>query len=90
MPRFVLVLVIFSAPILWAQSGGIITTVAGNGTAGDTGDGGPATSAEIEISGQGMTADTQSNLYILQGGSFIREVNSAGIISTIAGAAVRA
>ncbi len=85
MHKFVLFLAIFSASVLWAQSGGIITTVAGNGTGGDTGDGGAATSAEIEISGQGMTADTQGNLYIIQGGSFIREVNSAGIISTIAG-----
>lgn len=68
-----------------AQTAGIITTAAGNGTGGDTGDGGPATSAEINISGQGMTADTQGNLYIIQGDSTIRKVNSAGIISTIAG-----
>jgi uncharacterized protein (TIGR03437 family) len=79
------VLGILFAPVLWAQSGGIITTVAGNGTGGDTGDGGPATSAEIELYLQGMTPDTQGNLYILEGGSFIRKVNSAGIINTIAG-----
>jgi len=84
MPRFVLLLTIFSAPALWAQNTGIISTVAGNGTAGDTGDGGPATSAEIGISGQGMTADTQGNLYIMNG-AYIREVNSAGIINKIAG-----
>jgi uncharacterized protein (TIGR03437 family) len=68
-----------------AQSAGIITTAAGNGTGGDTDDGGPATSAEIELLLQGMTPDTQGNLYILQGGAFIRKVNSAGIITTIAG-----
>src|ERR1700733_945591 len=68
-----------------AQSAGIITTAAGNGTGGDTGDGGPATNAEIELLLQGMTLDTRGNLYILQGGAFIRKVNSAGIITTSAG-----
>jgi len=85
MRRVLVVLGISFAPVLWAQSGGIITTVAGNGTGGDTGDGGPATSAEIFISGQGMAPDTQGNLYMIQNGSFIRKVNSAGIINTIAG-----
>jgi len=85
MDRFILLLVIFSTSALWAQSGGIITTVAGNGTGGDTGDGGAATSAEIELLLQGMTPDTQGNPYILQGGSFIRKVNSSGIINTVAG-----
>ena len=76
--------ILLMAPLVgWGQ--GIITTVAGNGTGGDTGDGGAATSAEIEISGQGMIPDTQGNLYILQGGSFVRKVNSGGIINTIAG-----
>jgi hypothetical protein len=75
----------FGASALWAQGTGIITTVAGDGTGGDTGDGGLATNAEIELLLQGMTPDTQGNLYILQGGSFIRKVNSAGIIETIAG-----
>lgn len=32
-----------------------------------------------------MAPDTQGNLYILQNESFIRKVNSAGIINTIAG-----
>ena len=59
MHRFILLLVIFSTSALWAQSGGIITTVAGYGTGGDTGDGGPATSAEIELFLQGAAPDTQ-------------------------------
>jgi len=43
-------------------SGGIITTIAGNGTAGTTGDGGPAVSAEINpIS---LATDSVGNLYI--------------------------
>jgi hypothetical protein len=33
-----------------AQAQGIITTVAGNGTAGFSGDGGPATSASLSVS----------------------------------------
>jgi hypothetical protein len=85
MYRFILLLVIFSTSALWAQTAGTITTVAGNGTGGDTGDGGLATSAEIFISLRGTAPDTDGNLYILQGLSFVRKVNSAGIINTIAG-----
>lgn len=65
------VVAIFFAAAMAACAQGIITTVAGNGTAGDTGDGGPAASAEIIISGQGMTPDTQGNLYINQNGTNI-------------------
>ena len=43
-------------------SGGIITTIAGNGTAGFSGDGGPATSAEIYLP-YGITVDTAGNIY---------------------------
>ena len=41
---------------------GIITTVAGTGTAGFSGDGGPAASAEIN-SPTGLTVDAQGNVY---------------------------
>jgi len=42
---------------------GIIVTVAGNGTAGYTGDGGPATNAGLNIP-EGVTLDSAGNLYI--------------------------
>jgi hypothetical protein len=63
---------------------GIISTVAGNGTAGYTGDGHSATSAEL--SSPSGTAVSNGNLYIADtGNNVIRKVNSAGIISTVAG-----
>jgi sugar lactone lactonase YvrE len=64
---------------------GIITTVAGNGANGDTGNGGPATAAEIS-NPEGLAVDQQGNLYI-SGGGTVREVNAAtGIISAVVSA----
>lgn len=67
------------------NTSGIITTVAGNGTGGFSGDGGPATSAQI-LPPWGVAVDTAGNLYL---GDFyngrVRKVNTAGIISTVAG-----
>ncbi len=67
-----------------------ISTVAGNGTLGYTGDGGLATSAELNLY-TGITAvDSAGNLYIVDANnSVIREVSaSTGIISTFDPAAV--
>jgi len=63
----------------------VITTVAGNGTPGYSGDGGPATSAEVAVSG--MSVDSSWNLFIADGGSQrIRRVDAAtGVITTVAG-----
>ncbi len=64
---------------------GIITTVAGNGTAAYTGDGGLATAASLN-GPKGIAIDTFGNLYIAEyNTSVIRMVNNKGIISTIAG-----
>jgi len=65
---------------------GTITTVAGNGTAGYTGDNGPATSAELNYP-QGVTVDAAGNLYIADyDGNRVRKVAAAtGIITTVAG-----
>ena len=64
---------------------GIITTVAGNGTPGFAGDGGPATSASL-YSPHGVTVDTAGNLLIADRDNYvIRRVSSTGIISTVAG-----
>ncbi|MGV3559149.1 NHL domain-containing protein [Larkinella arboricola] len=67
------------------SSGGIITTVAGNGTYGSGGDGGPATSAGIG-SPYGVAVDKQGNLFIADGSNNrIRKVSPTGIITTVAG-----
>ncbi len=65
---------------------GVITTVAGNGTAGYGGDGGPATEAMIS-NPQGVAVDGRGQLYIADwGNQRIRQVDLAtGVITTIAG-----
>jgi Cep192 domain 4/NHL repeat len=65
--------------------GGIITTVAGNGTYGFSGDGGPATSAELS-SPFGVAVDSAGNLFIADlSNQRIRKVDISGNISTVAG-----
>jgi trimeric autotransporter adhesin len=65
---------------------GIISTVAGNGTADYTGDGGPAVSASL-FEPRGVAVDTVGNLYIADTNNFrIRKVDTAtGVITTVAG-----
>ncbi|MES2704184.1 MAG: T9SS type A sorting domain-containing protein [Bacteroidota bacterium] len=64
---------------------GIITTVAGNGTATSGGDGGAATAAGVNHP-SGVTADSLGNIYIAEMmGHRIRKVSPSGIITTIAG-----
>ena len=56
---------------------GIITTVAGNGTAGYSGDGGPATNAELYLP-YGVAVDAGGDLFIADtGNNCIREVNAS-------------
>jgi len=64
---------------------GIISTVAGNGTAGFSGDGGPARSAQLDTP-IGVAVDSAGNLYIADYYNYrIRRVTPSGIISTVAG-----
>lgn len=65
---------------------GLISAVAGTGTAGFSGDGATATAAKLN-SPQGITVDSFGNLFITDtGNQRIREVaTGTGIISTIAG-----
>ncbi len=62
---------------------GTITTFAGTGTAGYSGDGGPATVAELQFP-YCITIDASSNIYIGDQ-STVRKINTTGIISTVAG-----
>ena len=66
-------------------SSGTITTVAGNGIAGFSGDGGKATSAEL-YSPTGVFVDASGNLFIaVTFSNRIREVSAGGTIATVAG-----
>jgi uncharacterized protein (TIGR03437 family) len=68
---------------------GTITTVAGNGTAGFSGDGGPAVSATLNYPG-GMTVDAAGNLYFNDDINFrTRRISTTGTITTIAGNGVQ-
>jgi hypothetical protein len=69
-----------------AAATGIITTVAGTGTGGFSGDGGPATSAQIN-GPEGLAVDITGNLFIADSyNDRIRKVAAAtGIITTVAG-----
>jgi RHS repeat-associated protein len=67
------------------STNGIITTVAGNGVRGYSGDGGLAIQAKLN-SPRAIAVDTAGNLYILDGGNHcIRMVDANGIIRTVAG-----
>ena len=64
---------------------GVITTAAGNGSAGYAGDGGPATQASLQ-NPTGVAIDGAGNLYIAdQGNNRVRKVTPSGQISTVAG-----
>lgn len=67
------------------DAAGMISTVVGTDTAGFTGDGGSAASAELN-SPSGIVLDATGNLYIADLFNHrIRKVNSTGIITTVAG-----
>ena len=67
------------------DGGGIITTVAGTGVAGYSGDGSLAVNAKLS-SPSGVALDSRGNMYIADtGNNRIRLVNPAGVISTLAG-----
>ena len=64
---------------------GVITTIAGDGSLGPVGDGGPAIDAHFNLP-QGVAVDGAGNIYIAdEGDQRVRRIDTAGIITTIAG-----
>src|SRR5438094_4277366 len=81
---FVLGLVLSASnALVQTNPGGVISTVAGNGTFGSSGDGGTATMAQVGAPFY-VAADGPGNLFIIDGDR-IRKVSLDGVISTIAG-----
>ena len=70
------------------NTSGIITTVVGNGTYGYSGDGGPASSAEL-ADPVGVCFDKAGNFYMCDFEAHnIRKINISGVISTFAGTTI--
>jgi len=68
------------------DTNGIITTIAGDGTPGYSGDGGPATSAKVNMLYGDITTDDYGNIYFCDTDNFaVRKIDTDGIITTIAG-----
>ncbi|THU32515.1 T9SS type A sorting domain-containing protein [Niastella caeni] len=63
---------------------GIITTIAGTGTYGFSGDGGLAINAQIQ-GGSALTVDTFGNIYLTQTNRIRKITAATGIITTVAG-----
>ena len=67
------------------STSGVITTLAGTGVAGFSGDGGPATAAQLNLP-YGLAADLAGYLYVADlGNDRVRRVGPDGVIITVAG-----
>ena len=68
-----------------AAATGTITTLAGTGVAGFAGDGGPATSAQLNLP-YGLAVDATGAVYVADlGNNRVRRIGPDGTISTVAG-----
>ena len=67
------------------NTSGVISTFAGTGIGGYTGDGGMATNAQLKRP-LDLVFDSAGNLFIAEfGNNIIRKISTSGIVSTIAG-----
>jgi DNA-binding beta-propeller fold protein YncE len=74
--------------LLYVDPGGTMEIVAGNGSAGFRGDGGDAALAQLS-NPSGIARDDAGNIYIADTGNHrVRKIDSAGIITTVAGSGV--
>ncbi|MBC7555144.1 MAG: T9SS type A sorting domain-containing protein [Taibaiella sp.] len=76
-----------NARIRKVNTAGIITTFAGTGIIGISGTGGPATAAKVGA--LRLTTDSKNNVYISEG-VYVRKIDTAGIITIVAGNGVGA
>ena len=77
-------------PVQAEPARGIITTIAGNGEPGNSGDGGPATAAEL-IFPSGLAYDRAGNLYVSDVASYqqrVRKISPSGVITAFAGSTI--
>jgi sugar lactone lactonase YvrE len=72
--------------IVWRlDSSGVLAIVAGTGATGYSGDGGPATNANLDFP-ESVAVDASGNLFIAdQDNGLVRKVDTNGIITTVAG-----
>ncbi|PQJ09483.1 hypothetical protein CJD36_019785 [Flavipsychrobacter stenotrophus] len=85
MKKIILASMLCLISLLTYAQAGYITTIAGTGTAGYTGNGVPATTATIDVT-TGMAIDGTGNIFISDlNNHVVRKINTSGIITTIAG-----
>ncbi len=74
-----------NARVRKVAANGTITTLAGTGVAGFSGDGGPATSAQLNLP-YGLAVDSTGAVYVADlGNNRVRKITPGGTISTVAG-----
>ncbi len=73
----------FNHRVRKVDSKGIITTIAGTGQSGFSGDGGPATQAKLNLP-TGVAVDAGGSIYVVDDHR-VRKIDPKGIITTVAG-----
>jgi len=75
-----------NAAVRKVDKDGIITTIAGTGEPGYSGDDGPAIKAQLSSAVYGVAVDSKGNIYIADTGNMrVRKVDKKGRITTVAG-----
>mmetsp|Transcript_5367 Transcript_5367/g.5880 ORF Transcript_5367/g.5880 Transcript_5367/m.5880 type:complete len:86 (+) Transcript_5367:44-301(+) len=81
MTLFFHAIIVLSVCAHFVQASYLMATVAGSGSGGNTGDGGPATSAGISYF-YGMWSDSLGNLYLPDSSTLqVRKIDTSGIIN---------